>query len=61
MKRDKPAIRLPGDEGPNPYDSKTPLDQLAPAWLTWKFWLAIIPVGIIMGIAAAYKAGVRLF
>lgn len=39
----KPQIRLPDDEGPNPYDSKTvPKDLPKNAWLTsWGWWLSI--------------------
>lgn len=36
--RDKLNIRLPGDHGPNPYDSKTP--PQFPEWLTSIGWWA---------------------
>jgi len=40
-------IRLPTDEGPNPYDSKTDPKLLGPAWLTsWNWWFTIIAMGI---------------
>lgn len=43
----KPQIRLPDDDGPNPYDSKTPLKQLGPAWLrSWQWWFTIVGLGI---------------
>lgn len=38
-----PPVRLPGDEGPNPWDSSTPYQP--PAWLGWKWWLQIIALG----------------
>jgi len=38
-KREKLNIRLPGDPGPNPYDSKTP--HQTPRHLTWTFWFQI--------------------
>lgn len=52
-------IRLPGDPGPNPYDSKTPFQP--PSHLTWGFWLKILPVAVVMAVMAAWKAGVKLF
>lgn len=33
-------IRLPSDEDPNPYDSKTGFQP--PIWLTWGFWIMAI-------------------
>lgn len=44
MAREKLNIRLPDDPGPNPYDSKTPFQT--PMWLTWKWWMAIIGLGM---------------
>lgn len=42
--REKLNIRLPTDEGPNPYDSKTmPNDLPKNAWLTsWGWWVSIV-------------------
>jgi hypothetical protein len=42
----KPQIRLPSDDdnGPNPYDSKTPFQPAD--WLTWKWWSGIASLGI---------------
>lgn len=39
----KPQIRLPDDDGPNPYDSKTGL-QPKP-WMRWQYWVAVICAG----------------
>lgn len=36
-------IRLPSDEGPNPYDSKTGYQP--PEWLTLAWWIGIISMG----------------
>lgn len=44
MKQFKPQIRLPEDDGPNPYDSKTPLQPKI--WMTWKFWFAIAAMSV---------------
>ena len=45
MPRDpKPHIRVPDDNGPNPYDSKTGF-QPKP-WLTLKFWVWAICAGL---------------
>lgn len=55
MSQKPPRLRLPSDTGPNPYDSKTPLKDLTPDWLTWKWWLAIIPGAVILGVSAYLK------
>jgi hypothetical protein len=44
VKQPKPQIRLPDDEGPNPYDSRTGYQP--PVWMTWQFWLTIIALGV---------------
>lgn len=43
MKREKLNIRLPGDDGPNPYDSRTqPKDLPGNQWLvSWQFWVKV--------------------
>jgi hypothetical protein len=58
--REKLNVRLPGDEGPNPYDSKTdpkdypPKDwQIAGRGAGW--WFAIITMGLIWGFASWMK------
>lgn len=45
----KLQVRLPGDaeHGPNPYDSKTPIKDLGPKWLSsWGWWVSIIVGGL---------------
>jgi hypothetical protein len=42
-------IRLPEDDedGPNPYDSKTPFKETQPRWLwDWRIWVAAICFGL---------------
>lgn len=46
MKQFKPQIRLPEDDGPNPYDSKTPLQPKI--WMTWRFWGTVIAFGAML-------------
>lgn len=48
----KPQIRLREDDehGPNPYDSRTPIKDLGPEWLSsWTWWLriALLAIGIV--------------
>ncbi len=40
----KPQIRLPTDEGPNPYDSRTGYQP--PIWMRWQFWLQAVLFGL---------------
>lgn len=58
--REKLNIRLPTDEGPNPWDSKTdpkdypPKDwQIAGRGFTW--WFSIIALGLIWGVTSWWK------
>lgn len=55
----KPNIRLPDDDGPNPYDSTTkPSDLPKNAWLTsWRWWLAIILLAVGALIARKMSGG----
>lgn len=47
MKQPKPQIRLPDDEGPNPYDSATRFEDLPkPNWMDLGWWVAIIAMGV---------------
>jgi len=57
--REKLNIRLPGDEGPNPYDSKTtPQDLPKNAWLTsWVWWVTIIGGAAALLIARKMSGG----
>jgi len=44
-------VRLPGDaeHGPNPYDSKTPIRELGPKWLSsWAWWVQIILFALVL-------------
>lgn len=48
----KPQIRLPSDaeHGPNPYDSKTPIKDLGPKWLssgTWWIQVILFALGLV--------------
>lgn len=47
-KEPKPQIRLPDDDGPNPYDSKTGYQP--PRWLTLGFWvqIALLAAGLLL-------------
>jgi hypothetical protein len=51
---EKLRVRLPTDEGPNPYDSATPPQM--PDWLTLGFWLKVIPFAVVMGVTAWWKS-----
>lgn len=56
--REKLNVRLPGDEGPNPYDSKTDLKSLGPKWLTsWEWWFSIIGLGVALTLARLWSGG----
>jgi hypothetical protein len=44
VKQLKPQIRLPDDEGPNPFDSKTGL-QPKP-WMRWQYWIGALALGL---------------
>lgn len=57
----KPQIRMPHEDGPNPYDSSTPIDKLPPkdwqiAGRGWEWWFGVIGTGVIFGIWAWIKA-----
>jgi hypothetical protein len=55
---DKLNIRLPTDEGPNPYDSKTDIKSLGPKWLTsWEWWFSIIGLGVALTLARLWSGG----
>jgi len=51
-KREKLQIRLPTDDEPNPWDSRTPLKQLAPRWF-WdaKWWISLIAIALAVTVA----------
>ena len=44
MQREKLAIRLPDDPGPNPYDSKT--EPQKPLFIRWEFIVTVVLFGI---------------
>lgn len=47
--KEKLSIRLPSDDDPNPYDSKTDPKTLGPRWLwDWTWWVAIIAAAIVL-------------
>jgi hypothetical protein len=47
-KREKLNIRLPTDQGPNPYDSNTDPKLLTPRWLRdWRWWAGLIVLAVI--------------
>jgi hypothetical protein len=52
VKQFKPQIRLPTDEGPNPYDSKTPIEDLPkPVWMRPGWLFGIIGMAIAIFVA----------
>lgn len=56
--REKLNVRLPGDEGPNPYDSKTDLKTIGPAWLiSWNWWFTVIGMGVALTVARLLSGG----
>ena len=46
MHQFKPQIRLPGDHGPNPYDSSTKPQK--PFWLQFETIFGVIALGVIL-------------
>jgi hypothetical protein len=55
----KPKIRLPSDEGPNPYDSATPLQK--PLLIRWEYILTVIAFGVVITYVRFPEAFHRLF
>lgn len=51
----KPALRLPDDPGPNPYDSKTPI--YPNPWEVWSKRFSLLAMAVVLGVMAAYKNG----
>lgn len=58
MRKEQLNIRLPTDEGPNPYDSKTKFEDLpANAWaFKWEWWITVIIGGIGIAITGWWKS-----
>ena len=54
----KPEIRLPDDEGPNPYDSKTtPNDLPKNEWLvSWEWWIGALAAGVFVAWSAWWRS-----
>lgn len=54
----KPNIRLPDDEGPNPYDSKTEYKDLPKnEWLvSWKWWVGALAAGAFIAWSAWWRS-----
>lgn len=51
-------IRLPDDDSPNPYDSKTPLQpkDWQIAGRGWEWWFGVIGAGVLFGLLAWWKS-----
>lgn len=56
--KEKLHIRLPSDDqhGPNPYDSKTPIEELTPRWLRdWKWWVSIAIISVVFYMVRVWR------
>jgi hypothetical protein len=58
VKQPKPQIRLPDDEGPNPYDSSTRYEDLPKKpWMQLGWWVSIIALAAGLLIARKLSGG----